>query len=253
MTLAACATVRADFAEWPIVSTGTASVLDERIDRVLSKVSRQKEQQTDREVLHSIFKRTQKEFLHRYKPYADLNELVKGDFDCLTATSLFATVLTRAGFDFRIIETNYHIFLLVSTAEGEVLLETTDRFAGFVTSGEAIAKKIEGYRNQLPETTSDRVSYLYCFDVFGEIETTELTGLLYFNQAVKAYNAGSWLSCSEKIRLAGRNSSSPRIAALASVLLCKISVTEIDEAERDAIKSNLVGFESSYPLTSRRD
>src|SRR5205085_11370251 len=73
--------------------------IDARIDRMLLRISKQNSS-NDREQLRVIFKKTQKEFLHRYKPLATLEELAVGDFDCLTATSLFAEILTRAGFSF---------------------------------------------------------------------------------------------------------------------------------------------------------
>jgi hypothetical protein len=239
--------------EWPIITSETSSVIDARIGKMLCRVSRQKESYTDREFLHSIFKKTQKEFLHRYTQYADLDELAHGSFDCLTATTLFAVILTRSGYDFRIIETNYHIFLLVSTEEGQVLIETTDRFDGFVTAKEDIAKKMEEYRTQVAQAPVSYTPYQYDFQVFGEIDSTQLAGLLYFNQAVKAYNEGRWIDCSKKIRMAANHHNSPRVGALAAVLICATSVAGIEEAERELIQSNLSQFDQSgWPTAGRK-
>src|SRR5690349_20425970 len=138
--MAACLPVSANMPDtW--LSSSNARVVDERIERMLTRISRH-EQSDDRDRLLVIFKKTQKEFLHRYDAMADMDELATGDFNCLTATSLFAEILTRAGFSFKIIETNYHIFLLTSTSSGEVLIETTDRFSGFITSPEEINQRM---------------------------------------------------------------------------------------------------------------
>jgi hypothetical protein len=224
-------------------SSEKARVLDARIEKMLVRVSR-KTFDNDQEHLNLIFRKTQKEFLHRYRQYSDIDELAVGEFDCLTATSLFAEILERSGFKFRIMETNYHIFLLVTTTQGEVLIETTDRFEGFVTSEDAIAKKIDGYRKELPAEKDSKVAYQYSFDLYNEISQAELSGLLYFNQAVKAFNNGTWQLCSERLVLADCYCDSPRIDALASLLLCTISLGDVSEDEKAQVLRNLKKFES---------
>src|SRR5947207_1900394 len=79
--------------DWPTASLTTAELLEHRIDKLLAKVDRQNGKSQELSVLQAIFRKTQKEFLHRYKAYANLDELTTGEFDCLTATSLFAAVL----------------------------------------------------------------------------------------------------------------------------------------------------------------
>jgi hypothetical protein len=102
---------------------------------------------------------------------------------CIAA--LFSHVLERLNFRYEIIETNYHIFLIVQTSRGEVLLETTDRWGGFVTDKDAIAKRTGDYRsNQLVSNDSDK-KYQYSFKLYQAISPEKLTGLLYFNQLCK--------------------------------------------------------------------
>ncbi len=237
---------------WATATTDKARVVDQRIGKMLDKLSR-RSYLNDQERLHAIFRKTQKEFLHRYTQYSNIDDLAEGEFDCLTGTSLFAEILNRAGFQFRIMETTYHIFLLVNTSKGEVLIETTDRFGGFMTSPAAIAKRIEDYRLELPTERNSKTTYAYEFDLYSEISQEQLAGLLYFNQAVKAYNQGKWVLCSERVVLADSHSDSPRIDALASVLLCTVSVNEISAEEKHQVIANLKRLDaiSAQAIASR--
>jgi len=237
---------------WNTASSDNARIVDERINKMLERLSH-KAYDSDRDHLFSIFKKTQKEFLHRYTQYSSMDQLATGDFDCLTATSLFAEILERSGFRYRIMETNYHIFLLVETSGGEVLIETTDRFEGFVESPDEIARAIKDYRTEVPTESNSKKCYQYGFEMYNEISPRQLSGLLYFNQAVKAYNDGAWLLCSEKIVLAENHYNSPRVATLASLLVCAISVNEIPSADKHKVIENLKQIErvSGQPVASR--
>lgn len=146
--------------------------------------------------LSKVFRKVHTTYLKKYEAYADFPALFSdGTYDCLTATALFSHVLSALGYDYRIIETNYHIFILVQSTEGEVLLETTDRASGFVTDPAAIEKRTQGYRLlEASVPVKDQVSYQYRCDIFREVTPDQLSGLLLFNQAVKAYNRGDWLS-----------------------------------------------------------
>jgi hypothetical protein len=235
------------------LASSSGEKIDARIDRMLLRISKQNSS-NDREQLRVIFKKTQKEFLHRYKPLASLEELAVGDFDCLTATSLFAEILTRAGFSFKVIETNYHIFLLARTREGDVLIETTDRFSGFITEQQNVRERIEVYRSQKASAgkAGGATTYQYGFKVCNEIDMTELSGLLHFNQAVKSYNEAQWKSCAENLVVADRHTESPRIAALATLLLSTVILKDVDETERQEIRRLLAKFDmSAEPMASR--
>ena len=237
---------------WTTASSDNARIVDERINKMLDRLSH-KSYESDRDHLFSIFKKTQKEFLHRYMQYSSMDQLAAGEFDCLTATSLFAEILERSDFRFRIMETNYHIFLLVETEKGEVLIETTDRFEGFIESPAEITKAIKAYRTEVPTESDSKKRYQYGFEMYNEISPRQLAGLLFFNQAVKAYNDSEWLVCSEKIVLAESNYNSPRVATLATLLVCAISVNEIPSAEKHKVIENLKRIEktSGQPIASR--
>lgn len=150
----------------------------------------------DHRHLSKIFRRVHQAYLKRYEAYSDFNALfADGRYDCLTATMLFAEVLSGLGYDFKIIETNYHIFIQVQTEDGLALLESTDRARGFVTDPDAMAARTTGYRSIIPQAADPaQTSYRYQFELYQEVQLDQLTGLLRFNQAVKAYNSGELLT-----------------------------------------------------------
>lgn len=147
--------------------------------------------------LAKVFRKVHNTYLKKYEAYAGLNELFEsGTYDCLTATALFSEVLSSLGYSYRIIETNYHIFILVATQQQIVLLETTDRARGFVTDEKEIEARTTGYRkNDLVNNASrEEYQYQYRCNLYQEVKVDHLSGLLVFNQAVKSYNAGNWLA-----------------------------------------------------------
>lgn len=189
----------------------------------------QKKVKSENKFLKSIFKATHQKFLKRYSQYSDLGEVFQtGKFDCLTATALFSVILTEIGFDYKIIETNYHIFILVNTEAGEVLLETTDRLSGFVDHPEEIKNRISSYReNEVMRVGSDKTYYHYSFDLFHEVAPHQLAGLLYFNQAIKAYNKNDLLTCAALLDQSKRIYESPRVEELAIVLVKSVLESDL--------------------------
>ncbi len=187
----------------------------------------QKEVKSEKKFLEFVFKATHKKYLKNYSQYADLNETLAGNrFDCLTATALFSVVLTESHFDFRILETNYHIFILVNTSEGQVLLETTDRLSGFVDNDTDIAHRISGYRqNKIASTSSEY--YQYSFDLFHEVKPNQVAGLLYFNQAIKAYNRHDLVSCATLLEQSKNIYESPRTEELAIILIKSVIESDL--------------------------
>ncbi len=174
----------------------------------------------DRKTLRKIFQKIQSKYLKSYVAYSSFDEVfTSGHYDCLTATALFSYVLDRTGYSFDIIETNYHIFLMVHLPSGEVLLETTDRFGGFVEDAGAIAERTGGYRRMIPTPSlKGSYQYKYSFDLYQLIDTRQITGLLFFNQAVKAFNNHDWMTSSVMLEKAIQLYPSPRCEALGSLL-----------------------------------
>lgn len=210
---------------------------------------------SDKKLLKAIFKTTHQQFLKSYSQYADLGEVfTSGKFDCLTATALFSVVLDQMNFTYKIIETNYHIFILVDTTDGQVLLETTDRLFGFIQDSQEIEKRIRSYRqNAIVASSSDKMYYHYSFNLFHEVGQYQLAGLLYFNQAIKAYNHGDLLACAYLLEKSKTIYESPRVEELAIVLVRSILESNLSADLKNQIihqyKDIIMGKNS--PVASR--
>jgi hypothetical protein len=219
-----------------VSSPVTADNVSSRFDRHVSHL-KSKQNKKELALLHKIFRSTQQRFLKTYKPYEPFSELfVSGKYDCLTATSLYTLLLREFHFDYSIIETNYHIFLLVHTSQGDVLLETTDRFNGFVRDKDEIEKRIGSYKQNVIASTDSKLSYYhYSFDLYQKINTTQLTGLLHFNQAVSAFNNRQWKACADQLDEARKRYDSKRVKELAFLLIQSVMTNDVEEPTKQQI------------------
>jgi hypothetical protein len=191
--------------------------------------------------LRTIFRKTQKTFLHTYRAYSGIDDLFStGYYDCLTATSLFSLVLDELGYSYSIMETNYHVFLLVRTTRGEVLVESTDRFDGLITDADAIAERVETYRNQAPTASQDQLQtyYQYNCQLYKPIHREELIGLIYYNKAVVAYNNNNWNQSRDFIAKARQRYASPRCLELEALLEAQITVSIQSTTEQSLGRSS---------------
>ncbi len=191
--------------------------------------------------LRSLVNKSHRRFLKHYKAYSQFNEAFEsGNYDCLSGTAFFSVMLNRLGYSYKIIETNYHIFLLVQTNEGEILLETTDRLAGLKTNAKEIGQTLAGYKqNRLSASTAEVTYYLYQTQLFREVDALQLSGLLYFNQAVVAYNQHNWTLCSEKLAKARTAYNNPRVEELTEILFHSVSLSDIESTAKSQLLQQL--------------
>lgn len=190
----------------------------ERVDRFVSE----HRGPNDSRHLARVFRKFHHSFLKTYVAHADFASLfTQGKYDCLTATSLLSEILGQLGYRAEVIETTYHIFIKVRLAEGEVLLETTDRVGGFIAEQGLIAARMEKYRTDgaTSSTAASSVSYRYRCEVFRTVTASDLTGLLLYNQAVKAYNGQQWGAAAKFLEASFAQYPTPRCHELAAILL----------------------------------
>jgi hypothetical protein len=195
---------------------------------------RSNQPQKELKLLRKIFWSTQQEFLKTYSPHEDMDEVfTSGKYDCLTATTLYSLLLEEFQFKYSLIETNYHIFIVVHTvSSGDILLEATDRYHGFVQNKEEIEKRLEAYRrNAVPVAGS----YHYSFDLYREIESNQLIGLHHFNKAVNAFNQQQWRACANELVLSESVYKSPRTKELAALLVQSVLISETTEDIKELV------------------
>lgn len=179
-----------------------------------------------------LFDKVRLQFLREYTGYATFSEtLASGTYNCLTGTAVCALLLEHFKIPYTIIETNYHIFVIATVAHDRILLETTDPDRGFVRGDDSIESRIREYRKALPTITSqDKSHYQYNADLYNEVSLDELTGLLYFNRAIVAYNNHDLPMAIDNLAKSVARYQSPRTTEFAAILHITVAQSSLDAA-----------------------
>lgn len=233
---------------WTTADGANRAVVDRHADKI---ISRSASGRSDQRRLQIIFHKAHQSVLRNYVPYAGIEELARGTYDCLTGTAFLAGMLHKAGYDFDIMETNYHIFMIVRTSKGEVLLEATDPLNGFITGEKSINARMKKYRTSKPAIGTSQIAHAFDFQILREVSPGQLAGLLRYNQAVKAYNLKAWEECSAKLAMAKEQYNSPRVEALALILLQTVIMNEVEEEMKESIRTRWIDIADRLPVASR--
>ncbi len=238
------------------VPNADSELIESKMGNFIS-VQKEKKQlaKTDLKFLRSMVNESHKKFLKSYKSYSQFNELFEsGHYDCLSGTAFFSVLLEELQYQYKIIETNYHIFLVIETKQGQVLLETTDRLFGFKTDPQEIEKSLSHYKeNLLASNSSEKIHYYqYHIDLFHEVNSMQLSGLLYFNQAVLAYNTHDWIACVDRLEKARKVYNNPRVEELAEILADSIALSKLNEKVKQQLLIHLSKYGTDLPILAVR-
>ncbi len=235
---------------------GNSQDITVRLTGFLSTLQHKQSKYSEQDFLKLIFRESHKKFFKHYQPYTQFSEIFeRGYYDCLSATSFLSLVLNEFGYEYNIIETNYHIFLSVETNNGSVLIESTDRFNGLVTDSKQIEQRIAGYRSNslsVDPSESDKVYYKYNFNLYQLVKPEQLPGLLYFNQAVTAFNHKDLIACATKLDKANKIYESPRSTELAVLLVKSVVESNLSEDEKVELVKPFVKYLRSTSLLASR-
>ena len=185
----------------------------------------------------ALFNKTRQEFLRDYAQYASFGEtLSKGKYNCLTGTALYAMLLERFNFEYTIIETNYHIFLVAYTREGRVLFEATDPLHGFVTDPDEIEKRIQQYKQNIiqPAAGGKKKYYEYNVSLYQQVSLDQMSALLHYNFSIEAFNQQNFQEAIHHLDKALDLYSSPRITEFSAILLLSVLESKLDEAVKES-------------------
>lgn len=183
----------------------------------------------------TLFTKTRQSFLRRYAHDASFRQtLTRGQYNCLTGTALYAILLDHFDIPYKIVETNYHIFLMVATDDGEVLFEATDPVNGFVDDAVAIQKRIDRYQRNVPLQIAnpDKKYYTYNVNLYREVSFEEVRGLLHYNLSTEAYNVKDFESAVKHLEQTVIYYSSPRLYEFSTMVLLAVMESDVEPAVR---------------------
>ncbi|MEQ8414769.1 MAG: hypothetical protein RIB71_09890 [Imperialibacter sp.] len=156
--------------------------------------SQQRKYKNEEQFLKFFFYRVHRKELKNYEQYVSLaDQFETGQYDCLTATSLYFLYLTDLGYKVNLVETDYHIYLKINTGERAFLFESTDPIAGFISSQNEIQEKEREYlsaqRQSISGISSNTGSGQKSYIQNSMLTKKQLAGLNYYNRAITAWNA----------------------------------------------------------------
>lgn len=200
---------------------------------------------SETDFLRTLFYKTHQMVLKQYVDFAPFHKLLdEGKYNCLTGTALYGLLLHRFGYEFRIIETNYHIFLLVKTDDQDFLFEATDPLNGFVSDDNEIRQKIADYKSQttLRTDAQGRTYYQYSIELFNQVSLQQLPGLLYYNESVDAYNRKDLLNSVTLLEAASKVYTSERTEEFCRVLLVSLAESSLSEPEKQVYTQRVLSI-----------
>lgn len=198
----------------------------------------------DRDFVHHLFYKTHQKFLKTFETDASFSiMLAHGRYNCLTGTALYSLLLHHFGIVHSVIETNYHIFIIAEVGEQSVLLEATDPLLGFTEGERAVEERLLTYKNYTPQPITagkdETVHYQFQFSLWNSVSTDDLIGLLYFNQAVKAFNEQQLEKSVQYLSKAAVYGISERVNEFSSLIKLAITTSNLPKNVQEELITEL--------------
>lgn len=160
----------------------------------IDKLVKKSEGLNNLQVLEKVFYVSHRRKLAWYDDNVTFSDLFEsGKYDCLTGTAFYSEVLDQLEIPYKIIEFDFHVFVMASADGKAILIETTDPLFGLITDEEEILRRITSHVNN---------NELGAMGVFNRISIDQLAGLQYYNQSVASYHAGKYEQAEHYLRKA---------------------------------------------------
>lgn len=204
-----------------------------RLDKFISKI-KDKNYSSDLKLLRKTLNGSHREFLKNYKAYSVVDDAFRsGNFDCLSGTLLLSSIFEKLGIEYKVYETNYHIFLIVQTAAGEAIVETTDKNHGLITNQSEVESRLKLYK----EFGKGSAMYLSEYTIFNQVNRKQMEGLMLFNQSVSKYLAQDFFESVRLLEQAKEAYNSPRISPFSKIVTQQLAVSDLEsDSKNDLIR-----------------
>ncbi|SDD69609.1 hypothetical protein SAMN04488104_10487 [Algoriphagus faecimaris] len=151
-------------------------------------------------LLRSIFEKSHKYLFKTYEQHATFSQMLEtGKYDCVSGSATLAMLLEQYGFDFEIIETDYHVFIITKLDGKEIILESTLPIGGLITSPTEVQKYLSNYQGNQQNVNLSLNQRLgtpaidYSDNsIFRKVDLQQLAGLQYYNDAIAHFNQQSY-------------------------------------------------------------
>jgi hypothetical protein len=196
---------------------------DEKWNSLVSDLDKKFDKKgTHLNVLRQIFQKSHQQLFKAYEQHSTFNDMLnEGRFDCVSASAALALLLDRYGFDYKVVETDYHVFIVVNHDGKNIILESTLPIGGMITAPSEVASYLKGYKaddsvqlKSLNQRLGAPKGDLSDNAIFRKVNLTQLAGLQYYNDAISHFNEQSFEKASEQLNKALKLYGSDRIEGL---------------------------------------
>ncbi|UZD21747.1 hypothetical protein PBT90_19725 [Algoriphagus halophytocola] len=187
----------------------------------------------DYKLLRKVFEKSHQRLFQTYEQHSTFNTmLTAGKYDCVSASAALGLLLDRYGFEFDIVETDYHVFIRVNFEGKDIILESTLPVGGMMTAPSEVAEYLESYQPVASATlqaVDKRLgapkNELWDNAVFRKVNLKQLAGLQYYNDAISLFNQQEYQYASAQLQKALELYNSERIEGLKALAEDQIQYT----------------------------
>ncbi len=150
------------------------------------------EQKSIKKRIQTIYKTTHNKFFKKYEAKAFFNHIFEnGQYNCVTASALYALLFDEFGINYSIRETPVHIYLIADTTGLQTLIESTLPGTGIINFSEKFKKDYVAYLNKNKLISDEEFENSTTEQLFREnysqdksINLWELTAIQYYNKGI---------------------------------------------------------------------
>ena len=198
---------------------GSEDVWSDLVNELDTKASKGS---ADLNLLRQIFQKANQRLFKKYEQHSTFNAMLsEGRFDCVSGSAALGMLLERYGYAYDIVETDYHVFIVVNLAGKDIVLESTLPVGGMITTPSEVEKYLDAYKpteSLSAKAVTQRLAgpeIDYSDNsIFRKVNLTQLAGLQYYNDAIVHFNAQAFGQAVEQLSKAYLLYPSDRILGL---------------------------------------
>jgi hypothetical protein len=174
--------------------------------------------------LAHVHRQVHGQYLRQYQALAGVGQLLAdGQYNCLSGSAIFALVLQELGYPAQVYQTKRHAYVRLPTRRGtEYLIEATDPEQGLTYDPAEVKARLAVYRRQGLAPHEEAAAPTLA-------DWPEVIGLLFYNQAVRHFNAQAYEPAMRALEQAAQYGQSSR-ATEAMLVTIRASLRQQDLA-----------------------
>lgn len=210
------------FALFQAVQADQSASADKWLELVDDLDQKAASKRNDIKFIRQVFEKTHQKLLKKYEQHSTFNSMLnEGKFDCVSGSAALSLLLERYGYTFDIVETDYHVFIVINLSGQKVVLESTLPIGGMITSQSEVKKYIDSYKPaefallKAYNQSLGGIEIEYSDNsIFRKVNLRQLAGLQYYNDAIVHFNSQAFNHAADQLSKAYLLYPSDRILGL---------------------------------------